>query len=1055
MKQKTIESKGAISWMAGHSVAVNLIMLICLIGGFIAMQKIKKEVFPDIEMDMVTVSVAYPGASPEEIESGILLVLEETVRSVDGVNEITSSANEGSGRVNAELVIGEDADKVARDIESEVNKISTFPEDADNPRVRVAGRHRDVLEVVFYGNVPYKTLHNLVEQFRVDLLQDPDISQVELEDVPDLEIRIEVPMENLRRYNLTITGIAEKLRKASVDIPGGGLSTEKGDIMIRVKERRDWGREIAKIPIITTANGSEIPLGKIARIEDGYEELDRKTTYNGKRAISMEIFRIGDQTPLSVATAVKQRLEAFRPSIPKGVETAIWHDRSKIYKQRVDLLLKNAGLGLALVLILLGLFLEVRVAFWVSLGIPISFLGAFLFLPVLGVTINMISLFGFIVALGIVVDDAIVVGENIFTHRQQGHSPIEAAIKGVREVAMPVTFSIMTNIVAFMPIYFIPGTTGKIFKAIPIVVCTAFIVSLLESMFILPAHLGHQKQSSKKGLLRLIYHYQQSFSQGFSAWVKNVYGPFLTFTLRHRIITISISITLLTLLLSYALSGRMRMQLFPVVESDFSNVSIVLPYGTPIKKTEQVTQKLIKGAKQVLKESGHPELVKSIVADIGRGGSHSGRIRIELAEPEIRNSIMSTEAFTNKWRSYVGEIPDVEYIRYSAESGGPGSRRRPIDVELSHVWIPTLEKASQELAEILSTYSGVKDVDDGFQPGKEQLDFTITHIGRSLGLSAYDIARQMRQAFYGAEVVKQQRGRSEVKIVVRLPEKDRSSEQLLNDFMVYTQAGSFVPLKAVVNIKRGRAFTTINRRNGSRGIHVSADISPRSMAGEVLESLKNNDLPMLTQKFPGLNYSFRGRRASIRESMESLKISFVIAMLLIYVMLAIPFRSYLQPFVVMLSIPFGVVGAFLGHMIMGYDLCIPSMFGIIALAGVVVNDSLVMLDFANRREKENGFSKSRAIHSAAIQRFRPVILTTLTTFAGLSPMIFETSRQARFLIPMALSLGFGIVFATVITLVIIPSMYLLIDDLSKFATATYQFVFEEETRGIEEVDNIQ
>ncbi len=1044
MNPKPLSSGGVIARMAGHSVAANLIMLTCLIGGFIAMQKIKKEVFPEIELDVVTVSVSYPGASPEEIESGILLVLEETVRSVEGVDEITSNANEGSGSVSAELVIGSDADKVARDIESEVNKISTFPEDAEDPHVRVAGHQRDVLEVVFYGDAPYKTLHNLAEQFRVNLLQDPDISQVDLEDVPDLEIQIEVSMENLRRYNLSIAGIAEKLRKATVDIPGGGLRTDKGDILVRVKERRDWGRQIARLPIITTSSGSEILLGEIASIEDGYEENERYSTYNGMRAISMEIFRIGDQTPLSVASAVKKRLEEFKPHLPQGIEPAIWHDRSDIYKQRVELLLKNLSIGLALVLLLLGLFLEIRLAFWVMLGIPISFLGAFLFLPVLGVTINMISLFGFIIAMGIVVDDAIVVGENVYSYRQKGHSALDAAVKGAQEVAMPVTFSILTNIAAFMPIYFIPGTMGKIFKVIPLVVCTAFIISLIESLFVLPAHLGHQKQNHGKGLSGFLYKHQQSFSQGFSNAIKTIYGPFLSFALRHRIITISFSVTLLVLFLSYALSGRMRMQLFPVVESDFSLVSIVMPYGSPVEKTERVCQKVINSAKQVVAETGHPELVQSIVADIGRGGSHAARVRVELAEPQIRRKIMSTSEFTQKWRASVGEISDVEYIRYSAESGGPGSRHRPIEVELSHVWIPTLEKASQELAEILEAFPGVKDVDDGFQPGKEQLDFTITNTGRSLGLSAYDIARQLRQAFYGAEVVKQQRGRNEVKTVVRLPEKDRASEQILNDFMINTSNGAFVPLKDVIKMKRGRAYTTIERRNGSRGVNVSADINPRSMADEVLTNLKENDLPRLTHKYPGLKYTFRGHRADIRESMGSLKISFLFAMLIIYAMLAIPFKSYIQPFIVMLTIPFGIVGAFLGHLIMGYNLSIPSMFGIIALAGVVVNDSLVMIAFANDREKQKGYSKHRAIHAAAIQRFRPVLLTTLTTFAGLSPMIFETSRQARFLIPMALSLGFGIVFATVITLVIIPSMYLVVEDIRRVGAAVYGFVFDKE-----------
>jgi len=676
----------------------------------------------------------------------------------------------------------------------------------------------------------------------------------------------------------------------------------------------------------------------------------------------------------------------------------------------------------------------------VMMGIPISFFGSFLILPVTGVTINMISLFAYIIALGIVVDDAIVVGENTYRYHQEGVPFLQSAIRGGREVALPVTFSILTNIAAFIPLYFVPGTIGKIFKMIPVVVCTVFLISLGESLFVLPAHLGHQKDRRRRGLAAWLHGSQQAFSAAFLRWVRETYGPFLAFTLRHRYTTLSVAVAVLAAMLSYALSGRMGFELFPKVESDRSEASFVLPYGSPVEKTEAVMQRLVKGAKQVVADCGRPELVTGISAEIGRQGGHTGRVRVDLAEPDLRKTIMSTEAFTNRWRAAVGEVVGVEYLKFASDAGGPGSRGRPVTVELSHRDVGVLERASTELASVLEGYPRAKDVDDGFQPGKPQLDLAINAEGKSLGLTARGVARQVRSAFYGAEVLRQQRGRKEIKIRVRLPEAERAYEQTVSDLMIRTSAGAYVPLREVVTIRRGRAYTTIDRRNGRRVIQVSADVSPRSKAGEILGDLRADVLPDLLRKHTGLRYSFEGHQAEIRESVGSLKTTFTLAMVAIYAMLAIPFRSYSQPFIVMVSIPFGMVGAFLGHLIMGYALSIMSMFGIVALSGVVVNDSLVLIDFANRRRKDAAASNWDAIYDAAIQRFRPILLTTLTTFGGLSPMIFETSRQARFLIPMALSLGFGILFATAITLVIVPSLYLAEEDMKRAGAAVRRFL---------------
>ncbi len=955
---------------------------------------------------------------------------EEAVRNLDGVYEITGTARESGGYILIELLRGANVYRLAQEVKSEIDRIITFPEEAEEPEVRINQVRREVLSVVLYGDASTAVLHRTGENLRDFLLQSPDITQVDLEGVPPLEISIEPSQDELRRYGLTLADIAARLAASSADIPAGGLKTGAGEVLVRLTERRDYGKEFAELPVLVTEDGSKVLLRDIARIDDSFADTDRFSRYNGCNAVMLEVYRIGNETPIQVADAVREQLKEFVPYMPPGMETAIEWDRSDIYRQRVQLLLKNGAFGLVLVLVLLGLFLEARLAFWVMMGIPISFMGSFLLLPVVGITINMMSLFAYIIALGIVVDDAIVVGENIYYYRQQGLSPMAAAIKGVADVSVPVTFSILTNIAAFLPIYFIPGITGNIFRMIPVVVCVVFTISLLECVFILPAHLGHERERNRTGINRWLHARQQGFSNGFTWWIYHRYGPVLSFSMRHRYLTILFAMSLLALTTSYAFSGRMGFQLFPVVESDYSDATVMLPYGSPVARTEAAVAKIEAGAKRLVEEIGHPELLVSISTDIGQdGGGHVGRVRASLADPEIRENIMGTEEFTRRWRELVGEISGLEYMRFAADTGGPGGRGRPITVELSHRSMETLEQASKDLAVDVAEYDGVEDVDDGFRPGKQQIDFTLKPEGKSLGLAARDVARQVRNAFYGAEVLRQQRGRNEIKVMVRLPLQDRRSEQMIYDLMIRTPSGTFVPFRDIAIMERGRAYTTIERRNGRRVVQVSADVTPRSRAPEVLADISQNVLPALIRRYPGLTYSFEGHQADIRESMGSLRTTFLLALLAIYAMLAIPFRSYLQPLIVMLSIPYGVVGAFLGHLIMGFDLCIPSMFGIVALSGVVVNDALVMISFANYHNRQEGVPPLEAIYKAATQRFRPIMLTTLTTFGGLAPMIFETSRQARFLIPMALSLGYGILFSTFIVLLIVPSMYIIINDI--------------------------
>ncbi|UCG60145.1 MAG: efflux RND transporter permease subunit [Phycisphaerales bacterium] len=1015
-----VKGRGAIAWMTHNRITPNLLMFIFLAGGLFMALRVKQEVFPEFDLDMVTIRVAYPGSSPEEVEQGIILVIEEAIRGLDGIKEITAMASEGMGMVNAELEEGADDQRIYQDIKQEVDRIITFPLDAEEPEVSLVIIRREVLRIQLYGDASEWILRELAEQVRDRLLQDPQITQVDLRGARRYEVAIEIDQHVLRTYGLTLDQVARRVRATSIEIPGGSLETQSGDILLRVSERRDWAAEFATIPLITTADGSVLLLGDVAKIKDTFEEQDRYATYNGKRAVGLEVYRVGGQTPIGVSDAVRSAMVEIERELPPGISWVINRDRSEIYRQRLELLLKNAFLGLTLVVVLLGLFLEFRLAFWVTMGIPISFLGCFLFLPMFDVTINIISMFAFIVALGIVVDDAIVVGENIYEYRQRGMSSIRAAISGARDVLLPVTFSILTNIVAFLPLCFVPGVMGKIWRVIPIVVITVFSISWVEALLILPCHLAHGKLKSKRlGLLGTL---EQFFSRGLRGVINKLYMPFLDFCIRFRLVTVAVSLAVLIVILGYVISGRIGVILMPRVESDVAFVTATLPYGSPVSKAEEVSRQLLVAAEQTVEANGDAELAEGIFTLIDE---NVVEVTVYLTDPDVRP--ISTTELTQLWRQRVGVIPGLESLRFESDRGGPG-RGAALTIELSHRDIDVLDRASEALAVTLADFASVKDIDDGYTPGKRQLDYSLTDEGHSLGLTQQALARQLRNAFYGAEAVRQQRGRNEIRVKVRLPREQRVRQYDLEELLIRTPQGTDVPLAQIARVKPGLAYTTINRRNGRRTVTVTANVEPMSQTSQVQATLESEVLPELARRFPGLSYGWEGRQQDMMESTASLFNGLFLALFAIYALLAIPFRSYYQPIVVMIAIPFGIVGAVLGHIIMGYSLSLMSMMGIVALCGVVVNDSLVLIDYANRQRRA-GASPFEAIHRAGGRRFRPILLTTLTTFGGLSPMIFETSRQARFMIPMAISLGFGILFATTITLLIVPCLYLMAEDV--------------------------
>ena len=1014
--------RGPIAWMVHNRVAPNLLMLVLLIGGFFMAGQIKKEVFPDFALDEVRVSVVYPGASPEEVEQGIVLAVEEAINGVEGVDEIRSTASEGRGLVIAELVEGADVQKANQEIKQEIDRITTFPDDAEEPEVNLAMHRRLVQAIVVYGAASEWVLRELAEQLRDRLLQRPGITQVELIAARDYEIRVEVSRETLRRHGLTLEHIAGVIDSAAVEIPGGSIKTSAGEILLRVKQRRDWAEGFGEIPVITSRDGTVLRLRDIAQVRDVFEDVDRVRSFDGQPAMSLEVYRVGEQTPLGIAADVREVLDEFEAHLPPGVHTAVNIDQSRIYQQRLELLTRNGLIGLTLVLVMLGIFLEIKLAFWVTMGIPTAFLGAILFLPGLGVSINMVSMFAFIIALGIVVDDAIIAGENIYEYRQRGMGPVDAAIRGARDVAVPVSYSILTNIVAFMPLYFVPGMVGKIFVIFPFVVGSVFVISWVEALFILPSHLAHSGSNSRTRAGTWLHARQQAFSHHVRHFIRDRYGPLVTVCLRSRYLTVAAGIAILVVMVGYVASGRMGFVLMPETDSDRAVVEAVLPYGSPVQNTLAVRDQLLSAAASLVEEYGGDQLSKGVLAVVD---ANEVTARLYLTDPGVRP--ISTAEFTRLWRERVGQIPGLESLKFKSNQGGPASGA-VLTVELSHRDVDVLDRASSELAEQLNEYANLKDIDDGFSPGKQQLDFRILPEGRSLGLTAREVARQVRGAFYGAEALRQQRGRNEIKVMVMLPAAQRVSEYDIEQLLIHTPAGGDVPLRQVAEVSRSRAYTSIERRDGRRTVDVTADVEPKKATSQVLATMKAETLPQLVLDYPGLTYDFGGQQADMRESMASLMGSFVIALIVIYALLAIPFRSYIQPAIVMAAIPFGLVGAVIGHMIMGYSLSIISMMGLVALAGVVVNDSLVMIVYANGLRSQ-GSSAFEAIQQAGIRRFRPILLTTITTFGGLAPMIFETSRQARFMIPMAISLGYGILFATLITLLLVPSLYLIVEDV--------------------------
>lgn len=1020
-----------IAWFARNHVAANLLMISVLLAGtFFLVKKVPLEIFPAVEFDQVDVSVSLRGASPQDMEQGVAVLIEQSIQDLEGIEQIVSRSAEGSTTVSIEVADGYDPKDILTDIKTRVDAISNLPTDADRPVVALAERIREVISVTVSGDLSEREIRQAAERVRDDLIRAPGVTQVQLDGVRDYEIAIEISPFALKQHDLTLSGIRQIIQAESVDLSAGNLKTAGNEVLISSKGQRYIQREFEDIVIKADSKGGLIRLKDIATVTDGFEESPLRTRFNGKPAAMIDVYRTGQESAIAVADVVKDYIASRQEDLPQGLEISYWDDDSEIVKKRLNTLLTNAMQGGFLVLALLTLFLRPAIAFWVFIGIPISFMGAFILLPLLGVSLNIASLFGFILVLGIVVDDAIVTGENVYSHLRKAENGLNAAIVGTQEVAVPVTFGVLTTVAAFLPLAFIDGHRGAIFAQIPAVVIPVLLFSLIESKFVLPAHLKYIRIRPKGEKQSKLEQLQQGFADGFERFILRYYRPALKRVLRYRYTALAFSIGALILLIATVSSGWMRFTFFPKVPSETARVTLTMPTGTAFDVTDRFVVKMTDKARVLQEKYRDPvtgvSVIRHIFSTTGSGGStHIGRVRFEITPAEDRESNITSLQLVNEWRQLIGSIPGAESLAFRAELGRVTD---PVDIELSGSDLRVLSDVAEQVKTRLATYPSLFDITDSLADGKQELQVELKPQAYMLGLDRTTILQQVQQAYLGTEVERIQRGREEVVVMLRLPAVERDSVSDLLDLEIVTTDGTRIPLSHLADLKPGKSPSAIYRIDGYRTVNVTADMNKKTTNTTVLNQDLKQYLNQLTRQYPSVSYTLRGEAEEQQKSFGSLQIGLILVLFVIYGLLAIPFGSYSQPLIVMSVIPFGAIGAVLGHAIMGMPLTIMSLMGLLALVGVVVNDSLVLVDFVNQKRAQ-GYQLHKAIMSAAPKRFRPVMLTSMTTFIGLFPLLFEKSTQAQFLIPMAVSLGFGILFATLITLFLIPVNYMILEDI--------------------------
>ena len=1063
-----------IRWFASNGVAANLLGIVTIVAGLLMALSNKLELMPDLDLDAVQIQVAYPGAAPQEVESGIIRLIEDRIQEVEGIKKMTATAMEGFGSVLVEVRRGHSVDKLQDRIQMRVEGIDNFPEEAKTPRIEAFASNKEVITLAIYGDAGLANLKQIAGYIRDELSTRRNITQSKIKGVAPYEISINLSESALRRYGLSFDHVVGAIRQSSVDIPGGTIKAPGGQILLRTVGKAYDRSSFREIPVLTQPDGGVVQLGQLAEVVDGFDDNPQVTKFNGQRAVLLQVFAAENQSVLHVADQVREFVQNIRSELPAGIQVKAFRNMTLLLEGRLMMLVENALYGLILVFLVLALFLRPLLAFFVMLGIVISFLGTMLFLGPMGVSINLTSLFGFILVLGILVDDALIVGESIFSEFQARGGPgVEASVRGTHKVMVPVTFSVLTTIIAFLPIFAVPGFYGKYAYAIPVVVIAALICSLIQSKLMLPYHLTlcrvGEADRERLGWLR---RNQRKVADYLEHFIERRYRPALDFAMRFRYATVAIFIALLMVTGGLLVGKHFAFVFFPVIPDDNMVAKLVMPEGTPIELTLRATGQIEAALDQLMAEVGEEldaEPFDSVVVSLGAQpfgdvsgatnatGTHRAEIAVELAKrvdlpAGITPEAFSAPALANRWRELIGPVPGAKELSFSGNS--VRSVGAPIDIQLAGRDFVELSAAAEAIKAQLATYEGLHDIKDSYGRGMREIQIGIQPGGVALGLRQADVGRQVRAAFHGIEAQRIQRGRDDVKVMVRYPPGERGSIENLEDLRLRTPDGREVPFGAVADFTITDGFSVITRVDRRRVVNVTAEANKAvAKLGLIKDDLRGRSpsdsrmgafferiatgfkaeppasrLDAILADYPNLTWTFEGETRAVAEIFSTLLRTGTMAVLVIYAMLAIPLKSYLQPIIVMIVIPFGLIGAIGGHIIMGHTISILSIIGMVALIGVVVNDSLLLVDRINQGRRA-GVPLHQAIMDAGARRFRPIVLTSLTTFAGLLPLLFETSLDAQALIPMSISLGYGVLFATFVSLILVPAFYYILEDI--------------------------
>ncbi|MEW7980298.1 MAG: efflux RND transporter permease subunit [Candidatus Sedimenticola endophacoides] len=1031
-----------IDFFARHPTAGNLLMLFLAVLGISALPGLQRETIPDFAAQQLQISIAYPGASAEEVEEALCQRVEEAVDAISDVAEMRCEAREGVSVSVVEMEEGGDIAPLMDDVKSEIEAISSFPDQVELPVIKELGRTDKVVALAITGPMSDTDLKAYAEQVKEQLQGLPRVSQVEVNGFSDRQLRIEVPASALRQYGLSMSDVANAVTRQGIDLPSGSLETHDRDLLIRFADLRRSPRELAALTVVGTDSGAEIPLGAIARIHDRFERDEEKVLFNGRRAALLQVIKTKQQDTLQVMQEVRTFLEGrLRPQAPPGVEFFITQDRSSIVQDRLDLLTRNGAQGLVLVFLVMWLFFQGRFAFWVAMGLPVSFLGALFFMNLLGLTINMITMVALLIAIGLLMDDAIVIAENIATQLRRGRGALQAAIDGTRQVAPGVLASFLTTVSVFGPLAFLSGHMGKVLQFIPMVLLLVLTVSLIEAFLILPHHLAHslRRHEGQPGAFR------QRFDQGLHRFRDHTLGHLVDRAIRQRYWFLGSAIALFIVSIGMLAGGKLKFQTFPDIEGDIIEARLLLPQGTPLAHTEAVVERIVEAARAMdaTFSPAQPDgrgLVRNIQArfnsnaDAGEAGPHLATVTVDLLTAEQRNGRM--DDFIHDWRQRVGEIPDIVALNFKEPVHGPGGI--PLEIRLTGPDLDQLKRASGELQAWLARYRGVFDLSDDLRPGKPELRLRLRDGALALGLDAAGIAGQLRAAFQGATANEIQIGPESYEIDIRLDAADRTTLGDLERFRIHTADGAQIPLNAVAIIEHDRGYSRIQRVDGVRTVTVSGDLDSRlANAREIINHTNQAFIPDLLKRHPGVRVGIKGQSAETAKTGASMLRSFGIGLIGIFILLSFQFRSYTEPVVVMSIIPMALIGVIWGHLLMGQPLTMPSIIGFTSLAGIVVNDSILLVEFLKLRVRE-GLDIVEAARMASRDRFRAVLLTSITTIAGLTPLLLERSMQAQVLIPLATSIVFGLLATTLLVLLVVPALYSILHDLGLATTAREQ-----------------